>query len=142
MTRQVHSGHSARDSDRGSVTVFAAVLILGLVASLALVVDGAGKLRALSRADAIAAEAGRAALTAVDARAPSLRLDKPAALRAANAYLHKVGHPGIVTVTGPRTVAVTVTITEAAVIPLLGASYTVTGRATAELGVGVHNGSQ
>jgi hypothetical protein len=129
-------------TDRGSVTVLAAVLILALVAALALVVDGAGKLRALNRADAIAAEAGRAALSAVDTRGPAPRLDTPAALHAAHAYLTRVGHPGSVTRTGQQTITVTVTLTEPAAIPLFGASYTVTGHATAELGVGVHSGSQ
>jgi hypothetical protein len=119
-------------TDRGSVTVLAAVLILALIAALALVVDGAGKLRAINRADAIAAEAGRAALTAVDTRGPAPRLDTPAAVHAANAYLTRVGHPG----------SVTLTLTEPAAIPLFGASYTVTGHASAELGVGVHSRSQ
>src|SRR5262249_12047086 len=130
------------DADRGSVTVLAAVLILALIAALAPGVDGAGKLRALNRADAIAAEAGRAALSAVDTRGPAPRLDTPAAVRAANAYLARVGHPGSVTLTGLRTITVTVTLTEPAAIGLFGASYTVTGHASAELGVGVHSGSQ
>ena len=130
------------DSDRGSVTVLAAVLILALVAALALVVDGAGKLRALNRADAIAAEATRAALSAVDTRGSEPRLDTPAALRAAHAYLTRVGHPGSITITGAKAVTVTVTLTEPAAIPVFGASYTVTGHAYAELGVGVHSGSQ
>jgi hypothetical protein len=129
-------------TDRGSVTVLAAVLILALIAALALVVDGAGKLRAINRADAIAAEAGRAALTAVDTRGPAPRLDTPAAVHAANAYLTRVGHPGSVTLTGPKSITVTLTLTEPAAIPLFGASYTVTGHASAELGVGVHSRSQ
>jgi hypothetical protein len=139
---RVRRGQSTRDGDHGSVTVFAAVLLLALVASLALVVDGAGRLHALSRADAIAAEASRAALGAVDTRGSTPQLDRPAALRAANTYLSQAGHPGTVTITSPTTVTVTITITEPAVIPLFGTSYTVTGHATAELGVGVHTGTQ
>ena len=138
----VRRGLSTRDGDCGSVTVLAAVLLLALVACLALVVDGAGRLHALSQADAIAAEASRAALGAVDTRGSIPQLDGPAALRAANTYLSRAGHPGTVTITSPTSVTVTVTLTEAAVIPLLGASYTVTGHATAELDVGVHTGSQ
>jgi hypothetical protein len=142
MTTSNHRQPSPPDSERGSVTVLAAVLALALLACLALVVDGAGRLRALSRADAVAAEAARAALSALDTRGRTLRLEPAAATRAARGYLVRAGYPGTIHITGPTTVTVTVTIHHPAVLPVFGGAYTLTGHAAAQLGVGVHAGGQ
>jgi hypothetical protein len=129
----------ATSPDAGSVSVMVAVLVPALLLVLALVVDGSARLRAISRADALAAEAARAANTAVDTRSPSVGVDTATAARTAADYLTRAGHPGQVTITGPRAVRVTVTVTEPT-IGLLGGSAQATGTALAELGVGTRDG--
>lgn len=124
-----------RPHDAGSVTVLAAVLIPALLLVIALVVDGAGQLRAISRADALAAEAARAAQTALDTRGRTVTVDRAAAVAAARSYLDQAGHTGRITVSGPDTVTVSVTVTVPAAIGLAGPTHTATGTATARLGV-------
>ncbi|MGW1680086.1 hypothetical protein [Saccharopolyspora sp. NPDC002376] len=125
--------HHNEPSDTGSVTVLVAVLVPCLLLVCSLVADGADRLRALTRADAIAAEAARAALTALDTRGPTLTLDTHTATTSAQHYLAATGHTGRITVDGAATVQVTVTHTEPARIGLLWDSHTVTGHATAAL---------
>lgn len=122
-------------TDAGSITVMMAVLVPALLLMVALVVDGAGQLRALSRADALAAEAARAAETALDTRGSTLTLDTHAAVAAARTYLDQTGHPGRVTITGPDTVTVSVTVTVPAVFGLTGPSHRATATASARLAV-------
>lgn len=126
--------------DAGSVSVMIAVLVPALLLVLALVVDGSARLRAISRADALAAEAARAANTAVDTRSPNVGVDTASTARTASDYLTRAGHPGQVTITGPRAVRVTVTVTEPTTIGLLGGSAQATGTALAQLGVGTRDG--
>lgn len=126
------------DRERGSITVMTAVLAAALMLLVGLVVDGAARARALSRADAVAAEAARAAATAVDTRGPTVTVDTTAAVRAAQAYLASAGVTGTVELVGTRTVDVTVTITGSHPVPLPGASgFEVRGHAQVELAVGV-----
>lgn len=122
-------------TDAGSLTVMMAVLVPALLLMVALVVDGAGQLRALSRADAVATEAARAAQTALDTRGSTLTLDTHAAVAAARSYLDEAGHPGQVTITGPDTVTVQVHVTVPAVFGLAGPAHRATGTATARLAV-------
>lgn len=122
--------------DAGSVTVVAAVLVPALLLVIALVVDGAGQLRAISRADALAGEAARAAQTALDTRGSTITIDTSAAVGAARSYLDQTGHTGTVTVTGPDTVRVAVTVTVPAAFGLGRPTHTATGTAIARLGVG------
>jgi Flp pilus assembly protein TadG len=121
------------------VTVFTALAAVALLLVLGLVVDGSGRLRAASRADRVAAEAARAGVEAVDTRGHTLVLDRPAAIAAATAYLHAAGASGTVTVTGPRTVRVTVTITgHTLILGLTGhPDYQLSRTATATLTTGV-----
>ncbi|WP_233520258.1 hypothetical protein [Prauserella sp. PE36] len=118
----------------------AAVLVPALLLVLALVVDGSARLRAIARADALAAEAARAANTAVDTRSSSVGIDTATAARTAADYLTRAGHPGQVTITGSRAVRVTVTVTEPTTTGLLGSRAEATGTALAELGVGTRTG--
>ncbi|SEP53803.1 hypothetical protein [Amycolatopsis saalfeldensis] len=127
--------------DTGSVSVMIAVLVPALLLVLALVVDGSARLRTIARADALAAEAARAANTAIDTRSPTVGIDTATAARTAAGYLAGAGHPGQVTITGARTVRVTVTVTEPTTIGLLGASAQATGTAVADLGVGTRTGN-
>jgi Flp pilus assembly protein TadG len=130
---------NARRPDRGSVTVLAALAGLAMLLMAGLVVDGAGRLRAAGRADRIAAEAARAAAQAADTRRPTLTLDRPAAVRAARRYLAEAGVTGTVTITGPRTVQVAVSVPgHDLILGLLGhPDYTLTRQATASIAVGV-----
>jgi hypothetical protein len=131
-------GFSNRDDarDAGSITVIVAVLVPALLLVVALVVDGAGKMRALMRADAVAAEAARAAETAVNTRGRTVTIDLGTAVAAAHTYLRQAGYPGTVSIDGARTVHVTVALDAPAAIGLLGATYHVTGSATAQLTAG------
>lgn len=122
-------------SERGSVSVVVAVLLPCLLLVLALVVDGTDRMRALARADAVAAETARAALTALDTRGPQITLDPASARDIAHTVLVASGHRGDITFHG-RTVAVSVAHTEPAVIGLLGPDHHVTGQAEAALGLG------
>lgn len=122
--------------DAGSVTVLVAVLVPALLLVVALVVDGAGQLRAISRADAVAAEAARAAQTALDTRGETIVVDPAPAATAARSYLAQAGYRGTVAITGSHTVEVTVTVSYRAVFGLGGPHHTATGTATAQLGVG------
>lgn len=122
--------------DAGSVTVLVAVVVPALLLVVALVVDGSGQLRTISRADAIAAEAARAAQTAIDTRGETIVVDTASAATVARSYLAQAGHHGTVTITGPDTVQVTVTVSQEAVFGLGGPTHTATGTATAQLGVG------
>lgn len=130
----------ARPRDAGSVSVMIAVLVPALLFVLALVVDGSARLRTIARADALAAEAARAANTAVDTRSPQVGIDTATAARTATDYLARTGHAGQVTITGARAVRVTVTVTEPAPIGLLSRSVQATSTALAELGVGTRDG--
>ncbi|WP_338600522.1 hypothetical protein [Saccharopolyspora sp. SCSIO 74807] len=123
------------ERERGSITLLVAVLLPCLLLVLALVVDGADRMRALARADAVAAEAARAALTALDTRSAQITLDAGQARNAAQAALTATGHRGEIRLDG-RIVQVTVAHSEPAAIGLLGATHEVTGRADAELGIG------
>ena len=150
MTRHMSRAHAGRPrqhradqgADQGSVTVFTALAALALLLMVGLVVDGGGRMRAVGRADRIAAEAARAAVQAADTRGRTLTLDRPAALAAATSSLRAAGVAGEVTVTGPRTAHVEVTVTGTdLILGLVGSGrYAVTGAADAALAAGVETG--
>lgn len=119
---------------------------LALLILIGLVVDGGGKVRAVQRADAIAAEAARAGgqaivlPAAIQGQPP--RVDPAAAVAAANAFLARRRLAGTVTVTGGgRSLDVQVqTHTPTVFLSLIGIGDLVaTGHASATLvrGVGV-----
>ena len=126
------------ERERGSVSLLVAVLLPCLLLVLALVVDGADRMRALARADAIAAEAARAALTALDTRGPQVAVDHGQARQAARHVLTTGRHQGEVRFDG-RAVVVSVRHTEPALIGLLGPAHHVTGHAEAQLGLGTNS---
>lgn len=128
-----------RRGDDGAMSVLAAVLIPALLFVLALLVDGSGKMRAITRADALAAEAARAAETALDTRGTTIIVDSATAATAAQNYLRNTGNPGEVTIENTRTVRVSVTVEQPATLGLLVDSYRATGTATAVLGVGTRS---
>jgi hypothetical protein len=133
-----------RSGDEGSVTLFACIASVGLLAMLGLVVDGGVKVRALQQADRIAAEAARSGGQAIDVRAAldgsEPVLDATAARKAAQTFLKSAGVTGTVTVgDGGRALTVEVTSVNPTVfLGLVGVdSLTVRGTATVSLVRGV-----
>lgn len=133
----IHTGHLR---DEGSVTVLVAALLPALLLVLALVVDGTDQLRVQSRADAVAAEAARAAGTAIDTRGPSIGIEPAAARDAAQSYLAASGHSGSILLSPGGTVRATAHHAEPAAIGLLSPTAEATGEATAVVGVGTSTG--
>lgn len=138
------TAHRGQSSDTGSVTLFLVISVIGLLAMVGLVVDGAGKIRTVQRADALAAEAGRAGGQAINAPAAILGespvVDARAATSAAQAYLTRNGVQGDVTVAdGGRTLVITVRSTSSTIfLGLIGInSLDVTGHASVTLVRGV-----
>ena len=130
----------SRSGDEGRIALLVAVLTFAVLAMIGLSVDGGGKLRALQRADRLAAEAARAAGQAIAApqaiRGGDKVVDPVAAVAAAQSYLAAAGVSGTVTVSADRKqVTVTVTIVYTTVfLGLVGIeALTATRRATAVL---------
>ena len=135
------------DRDAGSVTVFLAITVAGLLVLVGLVADGGAKLNATQRADGVAAEAARAGGQALDlpsaVRGTHLRVDRQGAVDAADAYLAATGESGTVTVGADgTTLEVTVRSTSpTAFLGLIGVNtLTVTGHGQARLVHGVIGG--
>lgn len=133
-----------RAGDDGSITLFFCVAVVGLLALVGLVVDGGAKVRALQRADRLAAEAGRAGGQAIDVSAAiagdAPTVDAQAAARATQAYLRSQGVSGTVTVAeAGRALIVDVTTTSTTVfLGLIGLNtMTVHGSAKVVLVRGV-----
>jgi hypothetical protein len=135
----------AREADAGRVSVFLAVALAGVLMVVALAYDGAGRLRALQRADNIAAEAARAGGQAID-EAQAIGggtpvLDEAAATNAVVGYL--AGVPGATLDTinfdaypGDQDITVSVQLVyDTVFLDFFGFpdTVTVTGRATARL---------
>lgn len=124
--------------ERGSISVFLAVLVPGLLLIIGLVVDGGAKVAATQRADAIAEEAARAGGQALDvdaALAGQLRVDPDAAVTAAQNYLNRNGVQGTVTIVDGGTLRVSTTLTQPTTfLGLIGIStLTVHGSGTSAL---------
>lgn len=131
---------SVRGDERGSISILVAVVIVGLLAMVALVVDGGGKVAATISADNAAQAAARAAGQAIDTTAVMAGLpitaDPAAAAAAARRSLATAGVTGQVTVeAGGRAVTVSTTGTYRPVFLglLAGSDITVRGHARAEL---------
>lgn len=134
---------SLRD-DRGSITPYALIFIVILTMFIGLAVDGGSKLRAGWEAVGVAEQAARAGAGQVDRSAAyagkrGFVVDRGAATRAAQPYLGATGHRGNVSVTGPRTLQVRVTVTKPTwMLSIVGiSSVTQTATATADLATGV-----
>lgn len=127
--------------DHGRVTVWFAVLAPAFLALLGLVVDGGAKVRALQRADNIAAEAARAGGQAINAGQAidggAKELDSDLAVAAVYAYLNALdGVTGSVTIDSAQKLTVTVTVTYDPILLDLfagGGGAAVSGTATATL---------
>ncbi|MEV0623985.1 pilus assembly protein TadG-related protein [Nonomuraea sp. NPDC050404] len=132
-------------AERGSVTVFAAVIGFALLLCAGLMVDGGAKILAYREAYAAAEEAARAGAGQVDTgRAYSdgrFEIDAAQASTAIRAYLSAAGHTGTVATTGNQ-VRVTVTVSKPTVlISLIGiGAVTATATATARMFHGIEQG--
>lgn len=99
--------------DRGSVSVFFAVITVGLLMVMGLVVDGGGALNAADRATSLAQEAARTAGQQIDPaqaiEGNAITIDPDAAVGAAQDYLAAADVQGEVRVTeGGQSLSVTV----------------------------------
>lgn len=124
--------------DRGSVAVLVCFLVLICAALLTGVLDAGAQIQAANRADTYSSEAARAASIAVGPIPTGTSTDATRAAQAARAYLTQAGATGDVTVTGPATVQVSVTVTGAS--PILGLTVRQTRTHIAQLQVGVTHG--
>lgn len=122
------------------MTVFFAITVLGLLLLVGLIVDGGSKLRATQRADAVAAEAARAAGQVLDLPAAvagqGASVDVVGAVAAASDYLDAAGLAGTIQVADDRTHLAVTTTTESPTVflGLVGIStITVTGHAEVQL---------
>ena len=138
--------------DDGSLTLFAAVMVLALLVVAGLVVDGGATLTATRRANHLAEQAARAGAQAADTTAlhtGAVRLDPAPARAAALAYLD-AARPAAGTTAGTAPYDVTVTVgpdavtvalrttTSTAFLGLLGIhTLPVTGQGRASLLAGV-----
>ena len=127
-------------ADRGSVSLWVAVMAAAVMVTLVLIVDGGAKIRAGNRADIAATEAARAAVLAVGPRGSGSGMQARLAVAAARAYLAKDGVQGSAVILGPGRVQVAVQATERG--PISGHPFTVTRTAIAALLVGVETGEQ
>lgn len=132
------SRHRARRrDDTGAITLFMVVLAVALLAVIGLVVDGAGKVRAIQRADRAAQEAARTAGQQLQipaaVRGDAVSIDTAAAARAARDYLATVPDvTGTVTVTGNTVTVTTHTSYQPVFVSIIGiGTMDATGTATA-----------
>jgi Flp pilus assembly protein TadG len=122
-------------TDRVSLTLMMAVLMVALLALAGLVVDGGRKLNESAGAYAVAQEAARAGAGMVSRsaayRSGTFEVDPAQALAAARAYLAASGHTGTVSLDGTDRIRVTVTVTERTLVLSLIGIDTMSATATA-----------
>jgi hypothetical protein len=126
--------------ERGAATVFVAVTGIGLLALVGLAIDGGAAIRAIERADTLAAEAARTAGQAIDL--PAVLTGQPAAVdpararTAATTYL-RANHATGTTTTDAAGHTITVRVTTSRPTVFLGLigihEITAHGEATAIL---------
>ncbi len=140
-TKRRHAAY--REGERGSVSLFLAITVVGLLILAGLVADGGAKLRATQRADAVAQEAARAAGQAINVPTAiaggTTSVDVHAATSAAQAYFAANDVAGTVAVDGGTTIEVTVhDVAPTIFLGLIGiTTLDVTGHATVALVHGI-----
>jgi Flp pilus assembly protein TadG len=142
VVRWVARGRAGREltrGDRGSVAVLMCFIVLIGGTLVTFLVDAGAELQAANRADTYSSEAARAASIAIG---PVPADDSDATLQAAAAARTYLAQAGVtdfhVTITGPATVQVQVTVSQDT--PILGVSVSQTRTHTAQLQVGVTSG--
>jgi stage V sporulation protein SpoVS len=126
--------------DRGSVAVLMCYIVMIGVALTGFLVDAGTNIDAANKADTFASEAARAATIAIGPIPAGTGTATLQAAAAARSYLAQAGVDcgNCVSVVGPATVQVRVTVTETT--PILGLSVSQTRTHTAQLQVGVSSG--
>ena len=125
--------------ERGSVTVWGALIALVLITVIGITVDLTGQVNAQQRAHDLAQQAGRTAANQVQAaqimRGQSPQIDTAAARAAAGAYLAAAGVEGTVRITGPTSLSVNVSVEyQPRFLGAIGVgAKTVSGHATIQL---------
>jgi Flp pilus assembly protein TadG len=134
----------AAGAEDGTLTLFTAIVVIGLLAAVAFIADAGQKLAAAAQAQSIAQQAARAGAAEVNTSAAyasggTFTVDAAQAAAAARAYLAGNRQTGTVTVTGAHTVTVTVTVTKPAVFgQVIGiGSLSATESASADLEQGI-----
>ena len=126
--------------DEGTITLFFAVIVVALFVAVGLVVDGAGRVRALQSADNAAQEAARAAGQALDGgdvvEGLTPTFDTAAGARSARSYLEAAGVEGTVSVSG-QTITVRTTAYYDPVFLVGAGRMALTGQAVARPARGV-----
>ena len=138
--RMLHRIRFTGGADRGSVSLWMAVMAAAILVTLVLIVDGGAKIRAGNRADIAAAEAARAALIAAGPRPAGSGAETRLAVGAAKSYLAKAGVQGSAVILGPGRVRVVVQASDRG--PISGHTFTVTRTAVAALLLGVETGDE
>lgn len=128
--------HPTEETERGSVTLFVAVIALGLLLAVGLVVDGGRKLGAIEQAQFAATDAARAAGQQIDVATATgagvVSLDPSAATAAAQSTLDAAGVIGTVTLSGD-TLTVTATATRPTALMSVVGVGSVSGSSTVEV---------
>jgi Flp pilus assembly protein TadG len=128
-----------RRTDRGSVSLFAVVVTIGLIVVIGLVVDGGGKIHAQQRAQAAAREAARAGGQAIvpgtAIRGLGAVVDTGPARVAAQNYLTAADVAGSVSIQGGDRIVVRTSETyQPTFLSIVGVgTQTVTGSAEAQI---------
>jgi Flp pilus assembly protein TadG len=113
-------------SDRGGLSIFTVITTLVVIVFFGAIVDFGQKLDARHDANIAAEEAARAGAGQINAdrayaHGGTFTIDRAAAIRAAQQYLHAGGYTGTVTPLDDRRISVQVTITRRAIfLPLIG----------------------
>ncbi|MEV4575073.1 pilus assembly protein TadG-related protein [Nonomuraea jabiensis] len=133
------------NTERGSVTVFTAVIAFVLLLCAGLMVDGGAKIQAYREAYAVAEEAARAGAGQMNISHAytngRFEIDTNQALTAARSYLSTAGHTGTISTSGNQ-VRVTVTVSRpTTLISLIGiGTVSATATATARMFHGIEQG--
>jgi Flp pilus assembly protein TadG len=135
--RRLRPSRRLADRERGALSLFTAITMVGIFAVLTLVVDGGGKLQALSHAEATAQEAARTGAESLNIgqaiAGQGITIDPATAVTAARTYLREVGVTGTATYNqATDTLDVDVTAHYTPLFNFFGAS-TVTGQGSATL---------
>lgn len=130
-----------RRDERGSLSLFFIVVVVGLFAAIGLVVDGSRQVSAQRHADAAAEDAARAGGQAISSSAltgqSDLSVDSGRAASAAKGSLAAAGVEGNVSVNGTTLTVTTTTRQSTAFLSMVGITeFTVHGHATARLAQG------
>lgn len=127
----------ARETQRGSVTLWAVIIATSFMLVVGLVVDGGAKLRAGQKADQVAREAARSAAQAVSGDPilgnPGL-VDNTRARNAAEDYLKTAGVPGDVVIANGEAQVTTYVSFQPVFLSAVGiGQITVKGHASAQV---------